>query len=172
MAALYRLPVVFVCENNLYGEFTAQARHQAITDIADRAAGYGMPGLTVDGMDAMAVFSAAGECIGRARDGGGPSLLECKTYRYYDHVGVTGMRIPYRDEAEVDDWKARDAIAALELHLAAVGVLDPDAAAAVHRRVLDEIADAITFAEESDLPDVASLTEDVYSNPIVIGVAR
>ena len=117
MAALYRLPVVFVCENNLYGEFTAQARHQAITDIADRAAGYGMPGVVVDGMDAMAVFAAAGECIGRARDGGGPSLLECKTYRFYDHVGVTGMRIPYREQAEVDEWKARDPIAALELRL-------------------------------------------------------
>jgi TPP-dependent pyruvate/acetoin dehydrogenase alpha subunit len=166
MAALYRLPVVFVCENNLYGEFTAQSRHQAVTDIADRAAGYGMPGVTVDGMDAQAVFAAAGECVSRARSGGGPSLLECKTYRFYDHVGVTGMRIPYRDEAEVDEWKARDPISTLELHLAATGVLDPDGAAAVHRRVLDEIADAIAFAEASDLPDVSSLTEDVYSNPI------
>lgn len=172
MAALYRLPVVFVCENNLYGEFTAQSRHQAITDIADRAAAYGMPGRSVDGMDALAVFAAAGECVARARAGGGPSLLECKTYRYYDHVGVTGMRIPYREESEVDEWKARDAIAALELHLASTGALAPDDAAAVHDRVLDEIVDAIAFAEASDAPDVASLTDDVYSNPIVIGAAR
>lgn len=172
MAALYRLPVVFVCENNLYGEFTAQGRHQAIVDIADRAAGYGMPGEVVDGMDALAVFEAAERCIARARSGGGPSLLECKTYRFYDHVGVTGMRIPYRDEAEVDEWRARDAIAAIELHLASTGVLDPDGAAAVHGRVLDEIAEAIAFAESSPMPDVTALTEDVYSNPIEIGGRR
>ncbi len=169
MAALYGLPVIFVCENNLYGEFTSQARHQAIVDVADRASGYGMPGVIVDGMDALAVFAAAGECVARARRGGGPSLLECKTYRFYDHVGVTGMRIPYRDQAEVDAWKARDPIAALELHMVEHGVIDADLISAVHREVLDEIADAITFAEDSPLPDVAALTDDVYSNPIFSG---
>jgi acetoin:2,6-dichlorophenolindophenol oxidoreductase subunit alpha len=169
MAALYRLPVIFLCENNLYGEFTSQDRHQAIVDVADRASGYGMPGVIVDGMDALAVFAAAGECISRARRGEGPSLVECKTYRFYDHVGVTGMRIPYRDEAEVDTWKARDPIAALELHLVERGVIEADAIAAVHREVLDEIADAIAFAEASALPDVAALTDDVYSNPILSG---
>jgi pyruvate dehydrogenase E1 component alpha subunit len=169
MAALYGLPVIFVCENNLYGEFTSQARHQAIVDVADRASGYGMPGVIVDGMDALAVFAAAGECVARARRGGGPSLLECKTYRFYDHVGVTGMRIPYRDQAEVDAWEARDPIAALELHMVEHGVIDADLIAAVHREVLDEIADAITFAEDSPLPDVAALTDDVYSNPIAPG---
>ena len=172
MAALYGLPVIFLCENNLYGEFTSQVRHQAITDVADRASGYGMPGVVADGMDALAVFAAAGDCIARARRGEGPSLLECKTYRFYDHVGVTGMRIPYREEAEVETWKARDPVAGLELHLVERGVLDADAIAAVHQEVLAEIADAIAYAESSPLPDVASLTDDVYSNPIVPGRAR
>jgi TPP-dependent pyruvate/acetoin dehydrogenase alpha subunit len=172
MAALYQLPVVFVCENNLYGEFTVQARHQAITDVADRASGYGMPGAVVDGMDVLAVFEAAEPLIARARNGEGPSLLECKTYRFFDHVGMTGMRIKYREQAEVDDWKARDAIAALELHLIEQGVLDADAIAEVHRAVQEEIAEAIAFAEASDLPEVSTLTEDVYTNPITPGVGR
>ena len=86
MAALYKLPVIFVCENNGYGEYTPQAEHQAIADVADRAAGYGMPGVVVDGMDAVAVYEAAGAAIARARRGDGPTLLECKTYRFFDHV--------------------------------------------------------------------------------------
>ena len=108
MAGLYQLPVLFVCENNGYGEYTAQANHQAIVDVADRAAGYGMPGVIVDGMDAVAVHEAAGVAIQRARDGGGPTLLECKTYRFYDHVGVRGMGLKYRSDDEVEEWKRRD----------------------------------------------------------------
>lgn len=101
MAAVFKLPVVFVCENNGFGEFTRQERHQAIQDVADRASGYGMPGVVVDGMDVMAVYEAAGEAIMRARRGGGPSLLECKTYRFYDHVGIRGLGVAYRDDSEV-----------------------------------------------------------------------
>ena len=107
MAALFKLPIVFVCENNGYGEFTPQRGHQAITDVADRAPGYGMPGVIVDGMDVLAVYEGAKEAIARARAGGGPTLLECKTYRFYDHVGVKGMRIPYRSEEEVDRFATR-----------------------------------------------------------------
>jgi pyruvate dehydrogenase E1 component alpha subunit len=172
LAALYRLPVIFVCENNLYGEYTPQSRHQAIVDVADRALGYGMPGEVVDGMDAPAVFAAAGRQIRRARSGAGPSLLECKTYRFYDHVGVTGMRISYRQQSEVDEWKGRDPIAALEIQLVERGILDADAVAAVHQQVLDEIAEAIAFAERSELPEVSTLTDDVYTNPIIPGANR
>lgn len=169
MAALYRLPVLFLCENNLYGEYTRQDRHQVITDVADRAAGYGMPGQVVDGMDVRAVFGAAGELIARARSGDGPALLECKTYRYYDHVGVTGMRIKYRDQAEVDEWLVRDPIRAFEDVLIADGVFGPAAVAAVHEEILAEVADAIAYADASPEPDVATLLDDVYSNPITIG---
>ena len=172
LAALYHLPVIFVCENNLYGEYTPQRRHQVIVDVVDRAPGYGILGTMVDGMDVLEVFAAAGEHIDRARAGGGPSMLECKTYRFYDHVGMTGMRRPYRELAEVDEWKARDPIAALEVHLLERGVLGADAIAAVHDRVREEIADALVFADESEFPEVSTLTDDVYTNPITPGALR
>ena len=136
MAGLYKLPLIFVCENNGYGEFTSQARHQAIVDVADRAPGYGFPGVIVDGMDVFAVYEAAGEAIARARRGDGPTLIECKTYRFYDHVGVKGMRIAYRDEAEVERWKQRDAITSFEARLAELGVLSSSEAEAVHEATL------------------------------------
>ena len=163
MAALYRLPIVFVCENNGFGEFTAQRNHQAIVDVADRAAGWGMPGVVVDGMDAIAVYEVASQAIARARDGAGPTLIEAKTYRFYDHVGIKGMRIPYRSEEEVAMWRERDPINALEARLAETGILDADAARAVHEQATAEAAAAIEYAEQSPLPDVATLLDDVYT---------
>jgi pyruvate dehydrogenase E1 component alpha subunit len=172
MAALYKLPVLFLCENNLYGEYTHQERHQAIVDVADRASGYGMPGRVVDGLDVRAVVTAAAEYIADMRAGGGPAMLECKTYRYYDHVGVTGMRIKYREQAEVDEWWKRDPIAAFEKVLLDEGILDTAGIAAVHAEVLAETADAIAFADSSPEPGIDTLTDDVYTNPILIGASR
>jgi len=163
MAGLYKLPCVFVCENNGYGEYTPQANHQAIVDVADRAPGYGMPGVVVDGMDAVAVYEAAGEAIKRARKGAGPTLLECKTYRYYDHVGVRGMGLSYRTDEEVEQWKQKDPIANFEARLAEQGVLSADAAAAVHDAVRQEVDEGIAFAESSPSPAPAAVTEDVYA---------
>jgi pyruvate dehydrogenase E1 component alpha subunit len=163
MAGLYKLPVVFVCENNGYGEYTAQANHQAIVDVADRAAGYGMPGVIVDGMDAIAVYEAAGEAIKRARAGEGPTLLECKTYRYYDHVGVRGMGLKYRTDEEVEEWRQRDAIESLEKRLADQGILSAEQAQAVHDEVLTQVQAGVKFAEESPMPDPSTITEDVYA---------
>ena len=163
MAGLYKLPCVFVCENNGYGEYTPQANHQAIVDVADRAPGYGMPGVVVDGMDAVAVYEAAGEAIKRARKGTGPTLLECKTYRYYDHVGVRGMGLSYRTDEEVEQWKQKDPIANFEARLAEQGVLSADAAAAVHDAVRQEVDEGIAFAESSPSPAPAAVTEDVYA---------
>ena len=162
MAALYKLPCLFVCENNGFGEYTSQKRHQAIRDVADRAAGYGMPGVIVDGMDVIAVYEAAGEAIDRARRGEGPTLLECKTYRYYDHVGVRGMGIAYRSDEEVEEWKRRDAIQLLEDRMAEQDVLSSDDAAAVHERVRQEAFEAIEWAEASPYPAVEDLLNDVY----------
>jgi TPP-dependent pyruvate/acetoin dehydrogenase alpha subunit len=162
MAALYKLPCLFVCENNGFGEYTSQKRHQAIRDVADRAAGYGMPGVIVDGMDVIAVYEAAGEAIDRARRGEGPTLLECKTYRYYDHVGVRGMGIDYRSDDEVEEWKRRDPIKLLETRLVEQDVLSSDAAAAVHERVRKEALEAIAWAEASPFPKVENLLDDVY----------
>jgi pyruvate dehydrogenase E1 component alpha subunit len=166
MAALYRLPVVLVCENNGYGEFTPQANHQAIRNVADRAAGYGMPGVVVDGMDACAVYGAAAEAVARARAGEGPTLLECKTYRYYDHVGVRGMGVSYRTDAELMEWRERDPIASLERKLSESGALTREAISAVHTRALDEVREAIAFAESSPFPDPSELLSDVYSGSV------
>jgi TPP-dependent pyruvate/acetoin dehydrogenase alpha subunit len=163
MAALYKLPVIFVCENNGYGEYTPQANHQAIVDVADRAPGYGMPGVIVDGMDAVAVYEAAGEAIARARAGEGPTLLECKTYRFYDHVGVRGMGMNYRTEEEVEQWKQRDPIVLLEQRLAEQDILSAEAAKAVHEQVNAEVDAAVKFANESPMPDPSTLLEDVYA---------
>ena len=163
MAALYKLPVVFICENNGFGEFTRQERHQAIHDIADRAAGYGMPGVVVDGMDALAVFESAGEAIARARRGEGPTFLEYKTYRYYDHVGVRGMGVIYREDSEVLEWRQRDPIDLMEARLAEQGLLSPQAATAIHEAVLAEVREAIAFAEASPFPEPSALMEDIYT---------
>lgn len=163
MASLYKLPALFVCENNGYGEYTPQANHQAIVDVADRAPGYGMPGVIVDGMDVMAVYEAAGEAIARARAGEGPTLLECKTYRYYDHVGVRGMGLTYRTDEEVAEWKQKDPIDQFEARLAEQSVLTAEAALAVHDEVLAEIATAIQFAEDSPYPEPSAILEDVYA---------
>jgi pyruvate dehydrogenase E1 component alpha subunit len=162
MAGLYKLPIVMVCENNGYGEYTAQRNHQAIVDVADRAAGYGMPGVVVDGMDAVAVYEAAGEAIDRARSGGGPTLLECKTYRYYDHVGVRGMGLSYRTDEEVVEWKKRDPIDLFEARLSEQDIMSKDDMAAVHETVKGELDVAIQFANDSPMPDPATLLDDVY----------
>ena len=164
MAALYKLPCLFVCENNGFGEYTSQKRHMAIRDVADRAAGYGMPGVIVDGMDVIAVYEAAGEAIDRARRGEGPTLLECKTYRFYDHVGVRGMGIDYRSDDEVEEWKRRDPIKLLEDRMAEQDVLSSDDAATVHDRVRKEALEAIEWAEASPFPAVENLLDDVYYN--------
>jgi len=163
MAALYRLPVVFTCENNGYGEYTAQAKHQAIIDVADRAAGYGMPGVIVDGMDVVAVYEAAGAAIDRARKGQGPTLLECKTYRFYDHVGVRGMGLSYRTDEELKRWRERDPIGMFETMLIERKLLTGEKAANIKEKVQAEVDAGIKFAEESPMPGVDELLDDVYA---------
>jgi pyruvate dehydrogenase E1 component alpha subunit len=163
MAALYKLPIVFVCENNGYGEYTPQANHQAIVDVADRAPGYGMPGVIVDGMDVVAVYEAAGEAIKRAREGDGPTLLECKTYRFFDHVGVRGMGLTYRTDAELEEWKKRDPVTLFEARLAEQDIVSTEDAQTLRDEVLAEIKIAIQFAEDSPLPDASVLLDDVYA---------
>jgi|TARA_B100000959_G_scaffold250204_1_gene278489 pyruvate dehydrogenase E1 component alpha subunit len=163
MAAALRLPVVFVCENNEYGEFTPRDRTMAITDVVDRAAGYGMPGVIVDGMDVIAVHEAATEAVSRARAGQGPSFIEAKTYRFYNHHGIQTLGMKYRSDDELAEWKKRDPIDIFEARLAESGVLTTKAAQAVHERVAEAVEQAIAFAEESPLPDAQSMYEDVYS---------
>ncbi|WP_428119641.1 thiamine pyrophosphate-dependent dehydrogenase E1 component subunit alpha [Candidatus Poriferisodalis sp.] len=163
MAAALSLPVVFVCENNEYGEFTPRERTMAITDVVDRAAGYGMPGAIVDGMDVVAVWEAAKEAVSRARRGEGPSFIEAKTYRFYNHHGVQTLGMKYRTDDELAEWKQRDPIELFEDRLAAAGVLDAGGAQAVHDAAEADIEAAIAFAEESPLPDLDNLLVDVYT---------
>ncbi len=163
MAAALKLPVVFVCENNEYGEYTPREKTMAITDVVDRAAGYGMPGVIVDGMDAVAVYEAAIEALARARAGDGPSFIEAKTYRYYNHHGVQVLGMKYRSDEELEQWKQRDPIDLLEARMVDIGVMSTDEIEAVHAEVAAAIDAAITFAEESPSPDPASLTDDVYT---------
>ncbi|MDL5205743.1 thiamine pyrophosphate-dependent dehydrogenase E1 component subunit alpha [Streptomyces sp. ALI-76-A] len=163
MAAILRLSVLFVCENNGYAEFTPQSKHMLITDVADRAASYGMPSVIVDGMDALAVHQATVEAVAHARAGEGPMFIEAKTYRYYDHQGVKGLRHPYRSDAEVEEWKARDAIDLLEARALADGTATRAELDDTWQRTRDEIAEAIAYAEASPLPDTADLLLNVYS---------
>jgi pyruvate dehydrogenase E1 component alpha subunit len=134
----------------------------AIVDIADRAAAYGMPGRSVDGMDVLAVYDTAGEAVERARRGEGPSLLECKTYRYYDHVG-TSYGEEERPAEEREHWRSRDPILMLRERLAADGVLSGGDAEAVIAEVRSQVEDAIKFGEAGPLPAVEDLLKDVYT---------
>jgi pyruvate dehydrogenase E1 component alpha subunit len=163
LAAVMHLPVVFVCENNGYAEFTPQDRHMLIKDVADRAAAYGMPSDIVDGMDVIAVYLAAQRLVARARAGEGPSMLEAKTYRFYDHQGVKGLRIPYRTQEEIDSWKQRDAITALEQRMISAGLATAQDCEKVWSDTGEEIAAAIQFAEDSPDPDPAHLLDNVYT---------
>ena len=167
MACALKLPIVFACENNEYGEFTRRDQTMAITDIVDRAQGYGMPGVIVDGMDAVAVYEAAGEAIAYARAGKGPTLIEAKTYRFYNHHGVQNLGLKYRPDSEVEVWKQRDPIFTLEARLTEIGVITADQVEAVWAELRADIADAIAFAEESPLPDKDQLLEDVYTSMAV-----
>lgn len=163
LAAVLRLPVILVCENNGYAEFTPQHRHMLPTDVADRAGAYGMPSVVVDGMDAPAVRAAAKQAVERARTGGGPTLLEAKTYRYFDHQGVKGLRIAYRTQEEIDAWKARDPIELIEARAVADQVASRAELEAVWERTRAEIAEAIAYAEGSPDPDPDQLLSDVYT---------
>jgi acetoin:2,6-dichlorophenolindophenol oxidoreductase subunit alpha len=163
MACALKLPIVFACENNEYGEFTPRNKTMAITDIVDRAVGYGMPGVIVDGMDVIAVHEAAVEAVARARRGDGPALIEAKTYRFYNHHGIQNLGLRYRGDAEVAEWKKRDPIFMYEERLVEAGTATADEIELVWERFRADIATAIAFAEDSPFPHESNLLEDVYS---------
>jgi len=161
LAALWKLPVLFVCENNLYAMGTRIDRALFNTDIAARARGYGIRADAVDGMDVIAVEEAARGAAARLRAGDGPQFLECRTYRFRAH----SMFDPelYRDKAEVEQWKLRDPIALLTARLQRAALLDADALAALERDVEQEIAAAVAFAEAGTWEPAEALTRDVYT---------
>ncbi len=166
MAAILKAPMVFVCENNGYGEWSSAASTTSVADIVDRAASYGIAGAMVDGMDIAAVHEASIEAVARARSGAGPTLLECKTYRYYDHVG-RDFGILQRDPDEIARWRARDPIKQWREVLIAQGVFDDNTADTITARIAADMERAIANAEQAPDPHPDALYEDVYSESTV-----
>ncbi len=163
LAAVWNLPVIFVVENNGYAEATSRDYGTAVESFVDRAAGFGMPGVSIDGTDLFAVYEAAGETIKRAREGGGPALLECKMVRFYGHF--EGDAQTYRAPGELDDIRANhDCIKILTAQLTKSGVITADEIAAIDQEVIDLIETAVKEAKAAPQPTLADLTSDVYIN--------
>lgn len=163
LAALWDLPVLFCCENNLYAMGTALARSESQTDVAIKAAAYEVPSWPVDGMDVLAVDHAAARAVDAVRSGGGPHFLELRTYRFRAHSMFDAER--YRDKAEVRTWRERDPIDQLAARLRAEGLLDDAGLAAIEGRVAEEVEAAVAFAEAGTLEPVETLTRFVTSEP-------
>jgi pyruvate dehydrogenase E1 component alpha subunit len=162
LASVWKLPVIFCCENNGYAESTPVEYALSTANVADRAASYDMPGIHVDGMDVLAVYEAAGEAVARARSGNGPALLEARTYRFYGHT-VFDNPLTYRTKEEEDHWRARDPLLTFRNHMVAQGnaitAEELDQMDAEARQLID---DAVVFADASPLPEPHEIYDDVY----------
>ena len=160
-AAVNDLPAIFIIENNKYGEFTAQDKQGAITQLSNRAAAYGIPGVTVDGQDVLAVYEAMGEAVDRARRGDGPSIIEGDTYRYYNHTGRSEG--DPRPEEERARWRARDPIDILGGVLQQRAILSGEGAERITQELRTMVEEAIAYADAQPYPDPSVLLDDVYT---------
>lgn len=162
-AALHKLPVVFLCENNFFAVYTHISERQAKDNIYLRALSYGMPGVRVDGNDVLAVYAAVRVAVERARRGSGPSLIEARTYRWREHCGVNwDDHIGYRDAEEAKRWRMRDPIKRLEKVLLRRKIVTMAEIQQIHEEALKESEAAIAFAKSSPFPSVNELLEGVY----------
>ncbi|ADQ13653.1 thiamine pyrophosphate-dependent dehydrogenase E1 component subunit alpha [Halanaerobium hydrogeniformans] len=161
MAAIWDLPVVFVCENNLYGLTGPADEMVSVKDVASRAASYDIPGVVVDGNDVLDVYETVGEAIKRAKNGGGPSLIEAKTYRIKGHF--VGDPQVYRDDEEVEKWKKRCPIKKHRNYLIETVGVASEELAEIEAKVKKEIKEAVKFAKESPDPEIEVVFEDVFS---------
>jgi pyruvate dehydrogenase E1 component alpha subunit len=161
LAAIWTLPVVFVCENNQYAMSMSVEEALPIQDIADRACAYDMPGVIVDGNDVLAVYDAVSEAVERARAGKGPTLVECKTYRWRGHSKSDAQR--YRTREEVESWKKKDPIARFQAHLLKEGILSENEMEQIEKQAHELIEEAVAFAESSPEPRVEEIAEGVYA---------
>ena len=162
MAAIWGLPVVYVCENNLYATEVPFDYATRNTDVADRARGYGIPGIAVDGNDVLAVYEAAGEAVALARAGQGPTLLECRTYRTRPHA--EGMRVVgYRTPEEIEGWKTRDPLTTFRGGVIARGDATNADFETIDAEITQEVVDALEFAIASPYPDPETATRHIYS---------
>jgi TPP-dependent pyruvate/acetoin dehydrogenase alpha subunit len=166
LAAVWKLPVVFVCENNGFGEFTPAQTVTSVRDIAQRAQAYGIPGLIVNGNDVIEVYRYASEAAARARAGEGPTLIECKTYRWEGHVVGEAAFLgaaAYRDPKEVEEWKARCPLIRFQKFAAESGRVSATELRKIEEETAAELEAAVAFARESPLPDAKEVTDDLYA---------
>jgi pyruvate dehydrogenase E1 component alpha subunit len=161
MAAIWKLPVVFVCENNGFAMSARVENTVANLDAAARANAYGIPGMEVDGMDVLAVYEAASHAVERARRGEGPSLLICRTYRYFGHHA--GDPLNYRAREEVEPWRAKDPIERLEKLLVERGIMSQEEVQRVQDEEKQAVERALEFAQQSPEPPAETLMEDIYA---------
>lgn len=166
MAALWNLPVIFLCENNGYGVTTPLTSAAPLEDIAPRAGGYGIPATVVDGQHCVEVYTAVGEAVARAREDGGPTLIEAKTYRYHHHSeGPLYDHMNYRPEEELAAWQQRDPLLIGRQLLRDNGIVEADIER-VDRQVMEEIDTALEFAEASPLPDAEEAYQHLYKTAL------
>jgi acetoin:2,6-dichlorophenolindophenol oxidoreductase subunit alpha len=162
LAGLWRLPIIFFCENNLYGEGTPQAKQAPVKDLSIRAAGYAFPGVIVDGNDVLAVYEATRAAAARARTGDGPTFIEAKTYRHRGHY--EGDPMVYRDKAELEEWRRRDPIATFRQRLLDERLAATEEIVAVEQQIQALLDEAVEFAAASPLPDPGSVLDGVYAD--------
>lgn len=161
LASIWKLPVIYFCENNQYAMSTSVTQATSSPDIAERANSYNMPGFNVDGMDVLAVFEATERAVERARVGGGPSLIVSKTYRFEGHN--IGDPQPYRAKSEVEEWKKRDSIEKFQEYLLDEGIATQVDTDRIRKTVEARIDEAVEFARVSPEPELASLEDDIYA---------
>lgn len=167
LAAIWKLPVVFFCENNLYAATTKAINTHGQPDIAKRADGYGIPGVIVDGQDADAVYQAAHVAVERCRQGEGPTLIEAKTYRFDEHCAGLTIPVPYRTDEELENRKAtQDPIVLYKTALLSSADINESELLLIEEAVTEEVVEAVAFAEESPFPELTSVYDYMYSNPI------
>lgn len=163
LASVWKLPAIFVCENNQYAISTSQLKATAIPDIAQRAKAYDIPGHLVDGMDVFAVYNAAKKAVKRAREGEGPSLIECKTYRFRGHyVGEGSRTFTYRSKTDLKKWQERCSITRFGDILLREGFLTDDVIDDINRKIDEKIDEAVRFADESPYPAPENALEDLF----------
>jgi pyruvate dehydrogenase E1 component alpha subunit len=162
LASLWELPVIFICENNQYAQTTPQAEHQKIQNVADRALSYDMKSAVVDGNDVVEVYRVAAEAVRKAREGTGPTFIECKTYRWRGHW--EGDPQPYRTRDEVEAWKRKCPIRRFRNYLAENSMFREEELDTIDREVDAELRDAIEYARKSPFPEPEDALEDVYTD--------
>ena len=167
MASVWKLPVIYFCENNMYAISTPLEASHGQPDIAKRAEGYGMPGVVVDGQDVMAVWVATSQAVKRARCGEGPTLIEAKTYRFEEHSLGLSVPIPYRSEIEIEDYRInRDPLVLYKSAMLSSNMITTTELEVIEKEVADEVREAVNFAKESPYPKQSDVYDYMYGDPI------